>query len=200
MSRLDKQLDRLSGTEPVCIEWGADADLEQLRSLLVREIDRRTHRVPLDLRKVPDAPPELVELLVEMRRYALERSKILSMSWVLPPLRDAIERRIHQPIGTTVAPSADPDSEQASDRAKELLNVVEKRSEYDLSKAEKIERSNRVYRKKGLASHVVRYLAMSGLIIAGVAIISASYYFLTSEPPRILDRKTFEEVSESAVP
>ncbi|WP_149499448.1 hypothetical protein [Roseiconus lacunae] len=203
MSRLDKQLDRLSGEEPVRIEWTDESDLPRLRTLLINEVDRHIHRIPLDLRGIDGAPPELVELLLEIRRYAVSKSKILSMSWILPPMRDAIERKLHRPAGSVVAPSADPDSEQASDLAKELLHGVEKSTEYDLSKAQKIQRrraKRRSSAKKGLASRLVRYLIMASGIIACVAVISVVYFFATSEPPKILDRKSFENNREAISP
>ena len=77
MSRLDKQLDQLSGEKLVKVEWPDDetVDVPQLRANLIREIDSHSHRVPLDLRAVKGAPPDLVELLVDMRRYARSKSK-----------------------------------------------------------------------------------------------------------------------------
>ncbi|MCC9601051.1 hypothetical protein LOC67_10885 [Stieleria sp. JC731] len=189
-------MDRLSGEAPVRIDWFDGMDVTLLRSTLTQEIDKHTRRVPLDLRGVQGAPPELVELLVEMRRYAVSKSKILSMNWILPPLRDAIDKRLHQPVGQVIAPSANPDSEQASDRAKELLNHVETPPEYDLSKAEKLDRKPLPRKPKALTASIIRYLIMLAGILTTVAIISVVFFFLTSEPPKILDRKTFESTIE----
>ena len=188
MSKLDKQLAIASGAQPIEVRWTEETDVSELRRQLIQAIDKHTDWVPLDLRSVHGAPPELVELLVDMRRYAISKSKKLSLTWILPPLRDAYEKRMHQPVGTSVAPSSDPDQEQASELAKDLLNGVEKKPEYDLSKAEKIERKRKLKSKsKGdPLPPPVRYLLMSGFVILSVCAIGVVHYFFFTETNEII--------------
>jgi hypothetical protein len=172
MSRLDRQIDRLSGEKLIRIDWPEDAsvDLASLRRRLVREIDDHSHRIPLDLRGVKGAPPELVELLVDMRRYALSQSKILSTTWILPPLRQALEDGLHRPVGTRAKPSRDPDAEDASELARELLNGVERQQHYDLSKAQRIERRRR--RKRHVRAGKRTSVRLAGMILAGTVVLA----------------------------
>lgn len=172
MARLDRQLDKLSGEKLVRLHWPKDdsVDIEMLRAELVREINAHSHRVPLDLRGVKGAPEELVELLLDMDRYARTKDKILSLTWILPPLREALDER----VGRCVKASRDANGEAASQKARELLNYSEKNKEYDLSHAEKIQRKDRPRLSKTAKRRYVRLAAIvfaSTLIIATIEIV-----------------------------
>lgn len=197
MSRLDKQLDKISGEQMVKIVWPADADVDtdELRSLLVREIDRHRERIPLDLRDVDGAPSELVELLHDLRRYALSKSKVLSTSRVLPPLRKALEARARRPIGKSVSSSSEDCAEQTSDVVNELLKEKQHRKGYDLSKAEKIDRKKGRHAKP--ASKTSRYLKLGAIIFLVTSVVAAAemyylFYIDTESPVKIPD-KTHEQ-------
>jgi hypothetical protein len=198
MSRLDKQLDRLSGEKLIRIDWPDDGavDAGELRRLLVREIDTHTHRIPLDLRGVKGAPEPLVEMLVDLRRYALSQNKILSTSWILPPLRDALDDRMHRPVGTRAKPSAAADTEAASELADELLRGVEEKTQYDLSKAERIERKC-LRRKRRQAWNGPRALRLAAVILAAAVAVIAIEWVLLSEEDAIVvvPEKGFENHS-----
>ena len=193
MSRLDKQLDRLSGEKLVQVEWLHDdsVDVVGLREMLMKEIDAHSHRVPLDLRSVNGAPNELVELLFDMRRYAMSKSKILSTTYMLAPLREALDRRLSRPIGSRARPSADPENEMASDTAQELLRDVESKTEYDLSKAKKIKRKRRRTHRQN-----ERLLRLGVVVLAAATIIAAAeaiYLFQSGNDPIVIPRKGFEK-------
>ncbi|MEM8913079.1 MAG: hypothetical protein AAGC97_15025 [Planctomycetota bacterium] len=94
MSQSEKQLDILSGERIIKVTWprdGESVDVATMRTRLLREIDQRDHRVPFDFRDVKGEPSELVSLLVELRRYCMDHSKILSTAWMKPELRAALD-------------------------------------------------------------------------------------------------------------
>ncbi len=95
MSKLDRQVDEFFGESRVQIHWPCDdeVDVELLRLHLISEIDAHQQRVPLDLRGVNGAPDALVDLLLEMQRYAMSQSKVLSISASLPPMQEALSPR-----------------------------------------------------------------------------------------------------------
>lgn len=197
MSRLDKQLDRLSGEKLIRIDWPDDdsVDIGELRRRLVREIDEHTQRIPLDLREVKGAPEALVELLVDMRRYAASHSKILSTTWVLPPLRRALEDRWHRPIGSSVKPSADPEAEAAAKLADACLRGADKKTEYDLSNAERIERKRQ--KKASRAPAKQRWWRLLAVIVVASLAVAAIEFVVLFQQDEIVvvPEKGFEEVS-----
>ncbi|MEO1617293.1 MAG: hypothetical protein AAFV88_15695 [Planctomycetota bacterium] len=196
MSRLEKQLAQHSGEKLIRIDWPSDevVDAPAIRKQLVKEIDSHTHRIPLDLRGVRGAPPELVEILVDMRRYAMSQSKILSTTWILPPLRDAIQKRLHQPIGSTVKPSAKPENEAASDLAEKLLRNAkeQEKQEYDLKSAEKLNRPKKI--KKTLTKRQ-RYVRLAAAVLGGtlvVLLVGSLIIFTQQDASIIVPEKGFE--------
>ena len=194
MSRLDKQLDEISGEQMVKVIWPSDADVDTdaMRSQLIREIDAHRERIPLDLREVEGAPDELVELIHDMRRYALSKSKVLSTSRILPPLRKALEARARRPLGRSVAPSSSDKSGQTSDFVNDLLKESQKK--YDLSTAEKIERKKKS--KKPKAPDRYRYWKLGGVVLLATLLVAAAeaYYVLVvdNETPVIMPEKNYE--------
>lgn len=193
MSRLDRQIDKVSGEQVIKVRWPStitQAEVERLRRRLIREIDRRRHRVPVDLREVQGAPPQLVQMLFELERYAREQDKIFSASWILPELRDAMAAYTGRPIGQSAKPSADPESEKASDLAEQLLDSQQKKPGYDLSKAKRVQRT-----RKPMSSKTKHRLQLVAMILAGVLIvgsIEAYIIFKDGTSPVQVDRKEFE--------
>ncbi|KAA5546230.1 hypothetical protein FYK55_04900 [Roseiconus nitratireducens] len=193
MSRLDIQLDEISGEEPVEIVWpaGAEVDVADLRQRLVREIDRHRQRIPLDLRRVDGAPPELVELLADMRNYARSKSKVLSTGRILPELRRALEERARRPVGSSRAPSCKDESDAASELARDILNKSTK-TEYDLSNAKRLERKERHRRRRKSSKR--NYWKLAGIILAGaIAAASVEFWIILQEDERVyIPEKTYE--------
>ena len=200
MSQSDKQLDILSGEKIVKVDWpkfGEPIDIGLLRVNLMHEIDAHDHRVPFDLRDVKGAPPELVNLLVELKRYCVARSKIMSTAWMQPPLRDAFAQAAQRPAIGSVAPSADPDSEQASHTADELLKAAEKEAGYDISKAKKVGRKVATRKAQKRRQRLIRLGATS--LVAGAAVIAVMAFvlFLQDEPPVPVPEKIYENQNPS---
>ncbi|WP_147867248.1 hypothetical protein [Stieleria maiorica] len=189
MARLDKQLDRLSGEKVFRLHWPEDdsMDVELLRAEMVREINSHDHRIPLDLRSVKGAPAELVDLLVDMERYARSKSKILSMTWMLPPLRDAIDQR----MGRQSKSKSQRESDAASKTARDLLRHAEQKPGYDLSKAEKLDRKKRAKRpKRGTR----RYLSLVAIILVGAIVVAGveGWIIMQQDETLVVPEKGFE--------
>lgn len=176
MARIDKQLDKLSGEKLVRLHWPEDdvVDIELLRADLVREINDHDHRIPLDLRSVKGAPSELVDLLVDMERYAKSKSKILSTTWILPQLRDAVDQR----AGRRSGPVPQGELDVASKTAREILNGNEKKAEYQVSSASRVERKKRRKSTKKPASKIRNYIQLVALIMIGAFVAIAVQYFV----------------------
>ncbi|WP_182867683.1 hypothetical protein [Stieleria mannarensis] len=189
MARLDKQLDKLSGEKVFRLHWPEDdsMDMELLRAEMVREINSHDHRIPLDLRGVKGAPAELVDLLVDMERYARSKSKILSMTWMLPPMRDAIDER----LGRRSRPKSENEPDAASKTARDLLNHAEKKNEYDLSKAQKLERKKPVKKSKTGKKHYLKLVAIALLGAIAVGVVEG-VIIMQQEETLIVPEKGFE--------
>ena len=136
MSKLDRQLDQVSGEKKVAVVWPKDADVDvvRLRERLISEIDGHNHRIPLDLRGVHGAPPALVEILIDLQKYARSEGKLLSISYALPPMQDALNPRRRRKAGRPSEAIDEDGQPDASEVAKSLL-VQDEVSEYDIGKA-----------------------------------------------------------------
>ncbi|MEM0924617.1 MAG: hypothetical protein AAGJ83_01135 [Planctomycetota bacterium] len=190
MSRLDKQLANLSGETLIRVEWVDDSlvDPGELRTKLRKEIDAREHRIPLDLRRVRGAPEALVEILVDMRRYATSVGKQLSITGNLPELRDAIDERLHRPVGLSAKPSSSAEDGAAPELAKQVLQSAKKTTdEYDLSHATKIKRRKKRSSKRRRVKRLTALIAVSSLVVAVCVFVYIWYLedetFIV-EPPR----------------
>lgn len=188
MARLDKQLDKLSGERLVKLHWPEDGsiDIEMLRADLVREINTHEHRVPLDLRSVKGAPEDLVELLVDMERYARSKSKIMSMTWILPPLRDAIDVR----AGRRSAPSNN-EEHLASKKAREILNGNEKKAEYNVQSARKVERRKQPKKSKATNLKLLQLVALT--LVGTLVVVGLMFYVLWESPSIVIDTEKIYE-------
>lgn len=199
MSKLERQLDEVYGEERVTIAWPSDdeVDVDEIRAHLIREIDRHRQRVPLDLRGVNGAPESLIDLLLEAQLYAKEQDKVVAISYALPPMQDALQGRPRR----SPAPLR---KEKGEGDAGELAHSILKKqvyksdpANYDLSNAEKIERSKR-RRKPRSAWH--RYAILSSVILGGTAIIGAiEWYLIFHEQPKgvRIPTKAFEVIGKA---
>ncbi len=193
MSKLDRQLDGLTGDGRVEIEIseGQDVDVGELHQLLRNEIDRRHHRIPIDLRRVHGAPVELIDVLISAEKYARKQGKILTISYALPPMQEALD-----PMRRRATKSAQKGDEDAGAAAKSLLdeqNASEHR--YDITRAEKIGRK-RTRRNTGKQYAIKRYIVLGSIIaVATLAIGWIEYVILFNESPstvvpsKILERR-----------
>ena len=61
MSKIDRQLDEITGAEPIAIRWPLTDEhyIRLLREKVKKELDGIAFRVPLDLRGVKGAPAGL---------------------------------------------------------------------------------------------------------------------------------------------
>ncbi len=123
MSKLERQLDDVFGEDRVEILWPSDeeVDVELLRLQLISEIDAHAHRIPLDLRGVRGAPEQLVDLLLEMQRYAMSQTKVLSISASLPPMQQALNPRRRRKAGRPQEAIDDQGARNASEVAKSAI-------------------------------------------------------------------------------
>lgn len=197
MSRLEKQLDRVSNEQLVWVDWPekGSVDLEVIRATLVQEINSHRERIPLDLRGVKGAPPELVGLLVDMRRYAVSKSKTLSIARVLPPLRDALEARENRGKGRRVAPSADPNQEAASDKAKAALASSSAEKEFDPATVEVIKKHKSKPATKKRGKKKSNFAKIGAVIFGATLLIVAveAIVLFQQEESIVLPEKGFEQ-------
>ena len=203
MSKLDRQLDEVYGEESVVIRWRNDeeVDVEEVRRHLTDEIDRHHQRVPLDLRAVDGAPRALIELLLECQVYARAHGKILAISCALPPMQDALSGRPRRKRVKT----KDDGTGAAGDLAKKVLETQLRKgdpSDYDISKAKKIERQQKSGKKKGKkrtkkSSGLRRYAILAAAVVGLTAIVGAiEYYVLFSDmPDAVQPPKAFESLT-----
>ncbi|MEM6470418.1 MAG: hypothetical protein AAF802_12750 [Planctomycetota bacterium] len=200
MSRLEKQIASASGEKAVRIEWPNDdvVDTGAIRKMLKKEIDSHERLIPLDLRGVRGAPDRLVEILVDMRCYAVSVNKSLSMPWILPELRIAIDERLSRPVGSSAQPSCKNVQENASERAEEILRDAGKKgdSPYDMAHAKKIDRPEKKRVAKPLTKRK-RYMQLGFVVFIGTALVicaGASLLFQIEDQTVIIEvpRKGFE--------
>ena len=124
VAKLERQLDELYGERRVEIHWPSDdeVDVDLLRLHLISEIDSHTRRIPLDLRGVNGSPEELVELLLELQRYAMTQSKVLSISASLPPMQEALNPRRRRKAGRAQEAIHEDGARNASEVARSAIN------------------------------------------------------------------------------
>ena len=195
MSKLDRQLDAIHGAEPIVMTWSEEDDIapEVIRSYLESQIDARGERIPLDLRGINGAPSEIVNLIKDAQRYARDQGKKLSVSHASLPMQEALIGHRRKPQQKPVVSER---QSGAGDSAKSILDQTRKtedKSQYDISKAEKISRTKRTV-KKG-PGKIQRYLLIGGLILIGTATVGAVEYFLifnTTPDPINVPTKVFE--------
>ena len=193
MSRLDRQLDRVHNEERHCVVWPSDeeVDFDQVRSDLLKAVDDHDRRVPLDLRQVNGAPRRLIDLLIEARAYARSQDKILSISYALPPMQEALNPKRR---GKKQRSKED----DAGQVAQSLLDAERKRDQpatYDPSKAEKIVRPKKKKKKKN-TSPLMRYAILAAIVLAGTLVLVAiEYFWIFGQETQdfIVPQKTFEE-------
>ena len=192
MAKIDRQLDRVWGEGQVRIDWPADeeVDVDLVRLYLISEIDRHDYRIPVDLRGVQGAPEELIDLLVEMQRYARDQAKYLSISNSLPPMQEALHpRRRRAGRKQTSATTAT----DAGESARTVLDSQYKEEPYSIEESKvvrkpKKRKSSKTQRKR---SH---YLRLGGLILAvtGAIAVVEWYFIFHAKSDGVVVRKTFE--------
>ncbi|QEG41483.1 hypothetical protein UC8_35060 [Roseimaritima ulvae] len=141
MSKFDKQIAHLSGERTVAIEWrrGAEPDGQQLREMILGEIDAHQQIVPLDLRGVEGAPQELVELLLDCQSYAKTKEKSLRIMSALQPMRAALHpSRRYPKHRAKESPFESLKSADASQFAQTVLQAQHQEKHYDVSRAQKV--------------------------------------------------------------
>lgn len=197
MSKLDRHLDKLRGEGRVEIQIaaGEEIDVGRLHQLLRNEIDARQHRIPVDLRKVHGAPEALVDVLIESQKYARSQGKILSVSYALPPMQEALNPIRRRMAGKSAERLDGDAAADASQVAKELIDqCYSEEATYDTSKAEKIQRKKKPAntRSKGFD-----YLLLGSVILSVTMVIAAiEWAIVFNDQPDavIIPAKTFESV------
>jgi hypothetical protein len=202
MSKLDRQLDEVYGEERVVIRWPRDevVDVDEVRKLLISNIDSHAQRVPLDLRSVDGAPPALIDLLLECQVYARSQGKLLSISIALPPMQDALSGRRRKSARVAQAE----DKVDAGSSARKILSQQLDRNDpvgYDISKAEKLGRRKRSFGwslpgRTGKKRPPLRFSRKQVAVVAGAALaVLGLEAFLIFHDPTIrveIDPKSFE--------
>jgi hypothetical protein len=202
VSKLERQLDDFFGEERVEILWPSDeeVDVELLRLQLISEIDAHTQRIPLDLRGVRGAPEQLVDLLLEMQRYAMSQSKVVSISASLPPMQEALNPRRRRKAGR---PDEAIDEQGTRDASEVAKNAIRSRGGDDpqtllaVQADEKAERRvrSRTTSHARLDRNVAILASILGLFTAGLVV----YWFYTYETKPLIYQniKTFENEPET---
>ena len=197
MSKLDRQLDGVFGEERVEIFWPSDdeVDVDLLRLHLISRIDDHLRRVPLDLRGVNGAPDRLVDLLLELQRYAMSQGKVLSISASLPPMQEALNPRRRRKAGRPQEAIDEFGSRSASEVARTAINSQGSGDPNPLL-VSKVDES--AERRVGARTKVRRnkkdYLGLVTAIVGILAATLAFHWFWGFETePLIYDNiKTFE--------
>ena len=81
---------------------------------------------------------------------------------------------MQRPVGSSAKPSADPEEDAASKTADQLLRGSEKKSEYDLSTAKKIERKKRLTTSRNPKQRILKLGAIilcAFLVVATIEVI-----------------------------
>ncbi len=197
MSKLDRQLDDFFGERRVEIHWPSaeEVDVDLLRLHLISEIDSHSRRIPLDLRGVNGAPEELVDLLLDMQRYAMAQSKVLSISASLPPMQEALNPRRRRKARR---PQQAIDEDGARDASEVARSAIQSQASSEPSAllayqaevvAERRVRSRTRVRRT--TKHYVRLMTAILLILA--AILTFLWFFSFETKPVIYDNlKSFE--------
>jgi hypothetical protein len=188
MSKIDRQLDNVSGEGRVEIHIaeGQQVDVGGLHQMLRNEIDMRQQRIPLDLRGVHGAPPELVAVLIESQKYARSQGKLLAIRYALPAMQDALNPHRGRR-------SAEPESQpqDAGQVAKTLLDSqLAEEPAYDISRAQKIQRDKSKQKRK--RSKIRDYAILLGFAILAVAAIEWILVFNSDSTPMTVPSKSFE--------
>ena len=201
MSKLDRQLDDVFGEGRVEVFWPSDdeVDVELLRLQLISEIDAHAQRIPLDLRGVQGAPEQLVDLLLEMQRYAMSRSKVLSISASLPPMQEALNPRRRRKAGRPQEAIDDVGSRNASEVAKTAIRSRGGDDPHTLLAVQAEENAEtRVRSRTSPRFHLDRNVALLASILGLVTAGMLTYWFFTDEAAVIYQKaKTFESETES---
>lgn len=202
MSKLERQLDDVFGEERVEILWPSDdeVDVELLRLQLVSEIDAHAQRIPLDLRGVRGAPEQLVDLLLEMQRYAMSQTKVLSISASLPPMQEALNPRRRRKAGR---PQKAIDERGTRDASEVARNAIRSRGSDDpqtLLAVQADEQAETRVRSRTrprirLDRNAVLVASILSLFTAGLL----TYWFFTDETKPVIyeNAKMFEGETET---
>ena len=197
MAKLDRQLDEFFGERRVEVQWPSDeeVDVDLLRLHLISEIDSHARRVPLDLRGVNGAPEELVDLLLEMQRYAMAQSKVLSISASLPPMQEALNPRRRRRAGR---PQEAIDEDGARDASEVARSAIQSQSNSEpnalLAYQAEVVAERRVRARTTARRKTQRYLWLLIAILGSLAAMLTLHWFFSVETkPLIYDSvKTFE--------
>lgn len=199
MAKLERQLDELYGESRVEIHWPSndEVDVELLRLHLISEIDSHSRRIPLDLRGVNGSPEVLVDLLLEMQRYAMAQSKVLSISASLPPMQEALNPRRRRKAWRPQETIDQDGARNASEVARSAINS-HGNSEPNalLAYQAEVVAERRVRSRTKTRRGLKRYLAFLLLIFSSLTLMLALHWFFSFETePLIYDNvKTFENV------
>ncbi len=205
MSKLDRQLDDITGKGRVEIQIaaGEEVDVGQLHQMLRNEIDSRHHRIPLDLRKVHGAPQALIDVLIESQKYARSQGKILSVSYALPPMQEAMNPRRRRQAGKS---NEAIDSDTAADAGEVAKSLLDERhsdeSAYDISNAEKIIREKKKNGKKKKRNKRREYLILGAVILLVTGVIGAIEWVIVfnDQPSAVMPIKSFEREDAGSGP
>jgi hypothetical protein len=201
VSKLERQLDDVFGEERVEILWPSDeeVDVELLRLQLISEIDAHAQRIPLDLRGVRGAPEQLVDLLLEMQRYATSQSKVISISASLPAMQEALNPRRRRKAGRPQEAIDEQGARNASEVAKTAIRSRGGDNPQTLLAVQADEKAEtRVRSRTTPRLRSDRNLALLASILGLFAAAVLTYRFFTDETkPVIVPTKSFESESET---
>lgn len=212
MSKLDRQLDEISGESKVYLSClrGETIDINAIRSLLRQEIDGHRQRIPLDLRGVHGAPPELVTLIHEAQRYAEFQEKVLSISSMLSPMQAAlgIQRdAVTQEKQTLTAgrgesePYSEHDAGKHAENALKLSHSIRSDAQQISSKAQKPFAKSKAAGSKnpgsknpGSKNRTRNLIQLIAILVVGLAIVGVvEYHFVFQQStPVIVPIKIYE--------
>ena len=175
--------------------------MELLRLQLISEIDAHAQRIPLDLRGVRGAPEQLVDLLLEMQRYAMSQTKVLSISASLPPMQEALNPRRRRKAGR---PEEAIDERGTRDASEVARNAIRSRGSDDpqtLLAVQADEQAETRVRSRTrprirLDRNAVLVASILSLFTAGLL----TYWFFTEETKPVIyeNAKMFEGETETS--
>jgi hypothetical protein len=190
-------LDEVLGEKRVEIHWPSDdeVDVDLLRLYLISEIDAHRQRIPLDLRGVHGSPERLVDLLIEMQRYAASRSKVLSISASLPAMQEALNPRRRRKAGRPQDAIDETGARTASEVARSAIKSQPQAPNALLAQNADVAAERRVRSgTRRSAKRVRRIIELASMVLIGVAAISSIYWFSTRKTPPLVysSVKSFE--------
>ena len=149
----------------------------------------------LILRTVNGAPDALVDLLLELQRYAMSRGKVLSISASLPPMQEALNPRRRRKAGRPQEAIDEEGTGSASEVARSAINSHGPADPSALIGSQvEAAAERRIHSRTSVRRGKKEYLtALAAILVSLAAMMAIHWFWNTDTEPLIYSNlKTFE--------